>query len=589
MTAGPRLGHRLADIIVRRHFDAKRRYSPELVKLAMEIQHQFFTLTGDEHKATTGGLWKQLLDTGEMQGWTKDTADFLANGSGQWQTLLSGQATGAAMGAGIMAVLQNELAPVVQAILKASPNAVLAPGDAAQAVARGLGTLGWGRDQAARGGLPNDLFDNMVITSLQQFAPSELATLLNRGKITVPELQRLLKRGGFDPDLWAHVIELGQTRIEPGDLASLVTFGVLPEAHAADMAGDAGMNADDFHLLVEGNGQPPSTEDLLFAYRRKIIDKARLLKGITQGPTRTEWFDVIESLGSIPMSTSDAIEAAVQGHLSQGAAQTIAEQNGLEPSAFAPLFATAGSPPGPEAMMNYLNRGFIDQAGAVQALTESRLKPKYTDLILKSRVALLPMVQVREALGHGSITHAHAVEVLGWHGYATEDIDVILQSGAVVKTKTARQLTESQVLSLHTERAITDQQATEMLAALDYTPDEIGWLLDLTNLQHMTAMVNAAIAKVRASYVARHLAENDARTDLDALGVLPDQQDSLVTLWDIERSTVTKTLTLAQCGAAYKKGFITADAYTQRVLALGYAQADVDILIQLAAPAATAG
>lgn len=583
---GGKLGHKIADIVTRAHYSAKRQYAPELVKLGMEMQHAFFTLTGNEHKATTGGLYRDLAATGKLGPRVQSTMDFLGSGHGQWQTLLAGQATGAAMGGGLMSVLQNELAPAIQELLRLNPNGVLAPADAASAVAKGLGTIDWGYDQANRGGLPSDLFDVLVLGNRSEIAPSDLVTLLNKGVIEVPEFQRLLLRAGYDPATWSQFIVLGEDVITPEDLAGLVTFGVLSQDDAAVKAGASGMNADDFALLVEGNGQPPGTDDLLFAYRRGIIDKTRLLRGITQGPVRNEWFDVIESLGVIPMATSDAIEAAVQGHLSQDAAKTIATQNGLDPNDFDALFATAGSPPGPEAMMTYLNRGFISEADATQALTESRLKPKYTDLILKSRVALLPMVQVREAFAAGVITHDDALQILAEHGYAPDVASIILAMAKTTKTTTLRQLTEAQVMALRTDRAITDAEATDMLEALNYAPDEVTWLFGLADMARTQKLMAAAINRVKASFLAGHIDDGQADSALDAIGVPPDQKTDLVTLWDIEHNTATKGLTLAQCKAALKAALIDQAGFTARVTAMGYSADDTQILLSLAAPPA---
>lgn len=581
-----RLGDRVSDIVARRIIEVKRQHTPELVKVAMAAQEAFFGLTGSEHKATTGGVWRNLAATGKLSGPMQDTAHFLAHGHGQWQTLLAGSATGAAMGAGIMAYLQNELAPATQALIAATPHGVLAPADLALAVSRGIMTYNTGLADSAKSGIGDTHFRRLVTLNAAMPTVADIVGLYQRGDIDVADLHSWLARLGVQSDYQNLAVAMQLQILTPDQLAALVTFGVLTQATAAKEAARSGMNATDFGYLVEGNGQPPSNEELLFAYRRGLIDKARLLRGITQGPVRNEWFDVIESLGQVPMSTADAIEAAVQNHLSYDQAKAISGQNGLMADQFDPLYQTAGSPPGPEAMMSYLNRGFITETQATQALAESRLKPKYYPLILKSREALLPMVQVRQALGKGAITHEHAVSVLAAHGYNAEDTAVILQDAVAVKTETARKLTESQVLALHTQRAITDAQATEMLGALEYTPDQISWLLSLTELQHMTAMVNVAINKIRSQYVGRHIDESTASGDLDALGVIPAQRDSLMTLWDIERSTVTKSLTLAQATKALGAGLLTSADFTNRVAAMGYAPADVSILVALSTPAA---
>lgn len=583
--SGHRLGGKVADIVTRAVADHAVRRRPESVRLAMAIQEAFFRLTGSEHKATSGGLYADLLATGALDGWAADTVRFLAHGHGQWQTLLAGQATGAAMGGGLMSIVQNELAPGIQGILELNPHGLLAPADLAIGVARGFIDYGSGAGDAMKSGLPEHAFNNLVSANFIVPNPGELASLYRRGKLDGVTYTKLLERNAFHPDYEFLLAPLSDMLLSPQELAGLVTFGVLSEAEAAPMADKAGMHPDDFHRLVLGNGQPPSTEDLLFAYRRKIINRERLLRGITQGPVRNEWFDVIESLGQVPMSTADAVEASIQGHLSKSAAQVIAEQNGLMPEHFEPLWQTAGSPPGAEAMIGYWRRGFVTESDVVQALTESRLKPKYIPLALKTKAALIPMVQVRMAMEHGVVTQQRALELLADHGYTAEDAHIILASAKATRTQAIHHLSVSQVMALYTERAITLSQAHEMLSALGYDSGEVTWIIDLADIERKRKLVGAAVAVIRTAYVDRRIDDNAALADLDTLLIPRDQQDDLMHVWQLERDATVKTLTLPQATAAYKRGLIDAAGLSARIGAMGYDQTDTAILVALATPA----
>lgn len=576
------LGGKIADIVSRAHVDTKRRMMPEMVDLAMQMQEAFFALTGSEHRATSGGFWRQLLATDKLSGAARDTVAFLADGHGQWQTLLAGTATGAAMGGGILDIVTNELAPAVQAALALNPHKLLAPADLAAAYARGILDPGSAIHEAAKGGLNEGNFRTLVDLNIAVPSPFEMGILLNRGLVDSPTAHNDLRRGGMETKYIDLMLQLREQLLTPQELATLVTFGVLTEEKAAVMAERSGTSAADFHLLVMGNGQPPSNEELLFAYRRGIIDKARLLRGITQGPVRNEWFDVIESLGQVPMSTADAIQAAIQGHLTKAEAQHITAQNGLLPVHFEPLFQTAGSPPGPQQMMVWWRRGLISEAGVRQALTESRLKPKYVDLILATKAVLPPMTVIRSAFARGAISHARALQLLAEHGYTPEDAAMILAEAHAEKTATVRQLTVAQVMELRTERIIDEQTAHGMLTTLGYSDHDAAWVMELADLARHRKLMDASIARVRAAYVGRHIDEAQVHGALDALLVPVDQKDDLLMHWDIERSTVTKTLTLAQAEAAFKKGLMGADEFQQRVQAMGYAPADVTILVGLA-------
>ena len=581
-TQVPKFAAKIADAVTRAHLDTKRRMAPDTVRMFMQLQEAFFTLTGAEHRSTSGGFWRDMLATGKLNGPAADVAGFLADGHGQWQTLLAGTATGAAMSGGILDFVTNEFAPGVQALLYEDPNKLLAPADAALAVARGIWALDRGTVEARKGAISSERFNALVELNTGIPSPDELRQLVNRGQLTEHDGQAALIRAGVSGQYAQALMEMRHTLLSPEQLATLVTFGAIGEPAAARLAALSGVSADDFALLVAGNGQPPSSEELLFAYRRKIIDKARLLRGITQGPIRNEWFDVIESLGQVPMSTADAIEAAIQGHLSKAEAQAITAENGLLPAHFEPLYQTAGSPPGPQQMLGWMNRRLMTEAEVKQGLTESRLKPKYVDLLIKSAVALPPMTVIRSAYARGTITHARAADLLGQHGYSAEDAAMILGEAQHAHTATIRHLTEAQILALRADRALTDVEAAGMLAALGYAPDDVTRLLDLAELERQRRLMDAALGRVRAAYVGRHISEQDAQDAMDALQVPAERRDDLLTIWGIEQTTVTKTLTLAQATAALKKGLITASDFTGRVSGMGYSPADVGVLLALA-------
>jgi hypothetical protein len=577
-----KLGGKVADIVSRTHIATKMKLMPHYVRLAMEMQEAFFALTGREHRDTTGKFWGDLIKTGKLSGPALDTAEFLANGHGQWQTLLSGAATGAAMGGGILDIVVNEFAPAVQAGLAANPHKLLAPGDLAAAAQRGIIDMGSAIHEAAKGALNHGNFATLVGLATVFPSPFEAGQLLSRGRITTDQAHEAIRRSGLDAAYVDDMLSLREQLLTPQELASLVTFGVLSEADAAPMAAKSGTGVHDFHMLVLGNGQPPSTEQLLFAYRRKVIDKARLLKGITQGPVRTEWFDVLESQGSVPMSTADAIEAAVQNHLSKGAAQAIAEQNGLLPEHFEPLFQTAGSPPGPQQLLTWWRRGLVKESDVKQALAESRLKPKYVDLLLSTKPALPPMTTIRSAYSHGAIDHGRALNLLADHGYSAQDSDMILAEGHAEKTATVRHLTVTQVMGLYADRAISRDAALAMLGALGYDDTDSGWIVSLADLDRTRRLIAASTGRIRSAYVGRHITAEQAGAQLDALLIPVDQRDDLMTFWDIERATVTKTLTQAQAMAAFKKSIISEGQYRDRLLSMGYAGGDVDVLVALA-------
>ena len=582
MTGGPRLGGKVADVVTRALADHQRRRAPDVVRLAMAIQHSFFELTGGEHRLTSGGLYRDLAATGELDGWAHDLMQFLGDGHGQWQTLLAGQATGAALGAGILSVLTNELAPAIQGLLETNPHMILAPPDLAIAVTRGVIDWVTGESDAHKGGLGSESFRRLVQSNYNLPVLTDTMLAYRRGQITAERADTILNRNGYDPEFFDVLKNGTMLDLTPEQLADMTIRGIVTQDDGAKMAAHSGMPAELFAHMVENAGEPPGLDQLLFAFRRGIIDQARLERGIRQSRTRNEWVDVVESLGAVPMSTADAVEAAVQGHLTYDQAKVIATQNGLRPTDFDALYQTAGSPPGAQEMMTLWRRGLVDEAGVRQALVETRLKPKYTALVLSTKEVLLPMVAIRRAFTAGAMTHTRALQLLAQHGYSAQDSEAILAETKTAKTAKLRDLTEAQVMTLYRDGAMSDAQATSMLEALGYSVDEIAWLFDLLKAQANQRLMDAAIASVRTRYVGHHISESQAQAALDTILVPPAQRDQLFTLWDIERQATMHTLTQAQCSAALKKGLIDQGEFSARLADMGYPDADIAILAALA-------
>jgi hypothetical protein len=582
MEVGGKLANRVADVAVQAVTAHKERMTPLHVQTAALVLEQFFDLVSTEIRATTGKLWTPIADHPDTPEWAKDLFGFMARGSGQWQTFLTGNAIGAVMGGGLMDLITNELAPTVHKLVQSNPHAFLSPGDAARAAAMNLWTADEAYGDAAGSGVDRARFDALLEMSYLIPGMADLLDMVNRGLIGIVEARSVLRRAGVHPQFADNVLALRHQELTPDRLAQLVTFGVLQESDATAVAARSGMRPDDFHRLVLGNGEPPGLDQLLFAYRRGVINRDRLFKGVEQGPIRNEWFDVIESFGEIPMTTADAIEAVVKGHLSPDEGATVAHQNGLLPAHWPVLLAAAGNPPGVQEMLSWHNRGLMSRDQLVQGIRESRLNNKYTDLVIGASEALPPMVTIRQLVEHGQITTDQGMRLLEKHGYAPDIATAIIGSALHVKTQKTRDLTADQIVQLYEIRQVSRDDAHTMLTALGYDSIEADDRLDLADLARVRRYVDTVISKLHAGYTKYLVSENEVTAAMDRIGVTPDARTALLTLWDEERQTVTRTLTEAQTIAALKSGLLDEPGTLDRLRGMGYGQTDAQILIDMA-------
>lgn len=578
---GGKIGARIATHVANAAASVRAQMLPTHAKLGATILDDFFNLVSGEIRGTVGEFYGNLADQPDTPTWAKRTFHFLGRGTGQWQAILGAGVSYSGIGNAIVNLMSNELNPVTGRLIAANPNGYLAPGDAANAVAHNIETAIDYPGEAAAGGLSSERFATLVELQRSILSPQDIQALINRGHITAAQGAKWLERAGFESLAVTGLLDLAHTDLSPAALADFVTFGVLDEGQAAQVAARSGVSAEDFHTMVLGNGQPPSTTDLLFAYRRGIIDKARLLKGIEQGPVRNEWFDVIESLGSVPMSTADAIDAAVQGHISADQAKTIAIQNGLVEQDFQPLYDTAGSPLGPEKMLELLNRGIMSEADVIQGVKESRLKNKYIPWLIASRFPVPPETVVRSMYAKGVIDKSQALSYLQQLGYTPEIAAAMAAEASATKMAKTKDLTASQIAELYKVRGLDHDTAATMLQNLGYDPNEAEWILSISDLQRAQSLQNTAISKIRSGYVGYKQDLTATSTALDQVGVPAAQRDDLIAIWDVERTISTRSLTVAEIRSARKKGIITDQDALDRLLGMGYTQDDAVILLQL--------
>lgn len=356
---------------------------------------------------------------------------------------------------------------------------------------------------------------------------------------------------------------------------------IINRNQAVDLGMLYGAQEQDIDRLIELAGEPLGAQALAEAHRRGFIDRARFERGIIQGPLRKEWFDVLDKLSISRMSTIDAADAVNQGHMSLDQAKEVATANGLDDNDFATLIEIAGAPPGVEFITEALNRGFIDEETFTGAFLESRIKNKYVHLFLQMRNRLIPQETVRLLYRNGVYSREKTLQTLLSHGFTQVDAEAMIALENVRGDGGAKELTRAQIVDLYEVRAIPRDTASDLLTKLGYAAETANTLLDLADFKHFQRFIDAAINRVRAAFTTGKMDRANAGAQLDHLGVPPEQQDELFTVWDIDKSTITKTLSPAQIRQALKKTLISHGEALARLTDQGYAEDDAALFLQL--------
>lgn len=378
--------------------------------------------------------------------------------------------------------------------------------------------------------------------------------------------------------------------LSPADAADAVLKGWLDPAAGAGEAAKSGVGSDAFDVLTKVTGEPPGIQELLFAFRRGLIDQERLVHGIRQSRLRNEWIDVIEALRISPIPASDAVDAAVENQIDRSEAEKIAYENGYDAHSFDILYHTRGRPPGPQELIDMVRRGFIAQDGKgqdvlslEQGISESAIKDKWIP-VYRHLLQYHPPPRAITALErHGAITPDQAKAMYQEAGLSPELAAIYSADASHLKTRADKLLAKSTVIELYTARVVPKDQAQAMLVALGYSAEESAFLFDLADLQRALKALGSAISRIGQYYIAVKIDKTTAVNALNALQVSAAQQDELIQIWELERMANVRIPTAAEIASAFHYKIIPQDEAQAELQRLGYSQYDAWLLLSVRA------
>lgn len=578
---GGKVGARVAKLVVDATVHARQRLAGHTAAVARQVFTDTTNHVSDEIRSVMGPIFAEVAAHPDTPKNLRHLFEQLADARGQAWAWIGGTATGAAMGGGLINLLNNEMSAAILPLIAANPHGILNPSDAARAEAMGLGGPPDWPTEAAKGGIDANRFRALVKLNTPHPTPGQLQDAINRDLIDIDVAHDFMRLNGFTQREADLILKLRGFVLTPQDLSAMWNRSIVDTDTGRRLAAKSGMSHEDFDRLIELGGEPPGPQTLAEAFRRGFIDRARYNRGIVQGPIRNEWFDMLEKLTYSRMSTPDAADAVNQGHLSLGQGEAVAKANGLEPQDFAVLIETAGAPPGLSVATEALNRGIITDAEFDQMYLESRIKNRYLPVIKALRYNLIPLETARIMYRKGVISRAKALAIFQQHGYTHEDAADFAALEDARQNDTTKDLTRAQIMSLYADRAISLTDAVTMLMDIGYSEENARWNIELADLSRIQRYLNAAIGRVHASYVAGRIDSNGASSDLDRLQVPSAQRDDLLTLWDLERATVSRGLTPAQIVKAVKEDFLTYEQGHSRLVGQGYGDDDATVVLAI--------
>lgn len=543
------------------------------------IFHAISDEISEEVDVTLGPILKKLHDSIDETHPSYPSIHFMHTVSGQLKALAGTGLQISGLLGSISAIMNNELADIVYNVIRANPALLPDPSVITQSYAAGMVDYSEAIAGIAAQGIQHGWADRMLTLAYAYPGPTDGLEMLRRGIVTADQVNQWLILNGMQPQVASNFLQMLNTPVSVADAALAVLRGNMSQSDGYKIAQENGYDAPSFDILVGNTGEPPGLQQLLEAYRRGFIDQATLEKGILQSRYRNEWIPMLEKLRYSPISVADAVNATVQDQMDMATAESISQQNGLEPGQFQVLYNTAGEPLSRTEMEELYNRGIVTQDQVNQALRESRVKNKYVDLAFQLHAKIPPIFTIQNALRRGGMTQEQAVQWIMENGYDKTAATEIVNAASQEMVQTYRDKVTAAVTALYEDNLITEDSALGTISGLGYTTDQTKFIVQGSELRREAKTLQTAVNAIRAKYLGHHINQTQASGYLDQMGIPATQRDLLLGLWAIEAGAYTRTLTEAQTVKAFKNGLISGDDALARLIGMGYNDTDANLLL----------
>lgn len=580
---GGSAGSKLAKLVADATVYSKQRMAQHTVDTAVKAFTDATNHVSDEVRGVFGDVFKIALDSPDMPEEFKPLLRQLTYGRGQAWAWIAGSALGGILGGALQDAMRNAWLPVSYAIIEKAPNEILSPQQAAEAYVRGLMDNADSYSESSKGGIRAHRADILRELARNRLKEGDVLSLFRLGNFDQREAIERLATLGYTREDALYILNLAIAPLTPEQAADAVNRDLLSKDEAYGVGRDAGLGKHGMDVLIGLGGMPPSPDELAEAWRRGFITKEDYNRGIVQGPLRKEWFETLFRLSVSRMTTPDAADAVNQGHLTLDEGKRIAYENGLDSDDFQTLIETAGTPPGIDFAIEALNRGIINAAQFKEMFLESRIKNKYLPLLTQMRIRLIPQETVRLLYRNGVYSRDDALAVLHAHGFSPDDAAALISLEETRQDDTTKELTRAQIVDMYENQILSMDDATGLLKGLGYADSTIDLMMALADVRRTQKFINSAVTRVRSAYITGKIDETTASAQLDALGLSPQQRDDTIDIWQIDATTVSKTLTAAQIRQALGKNLITQEDAVARLLAQGYDDVDADLYLKLTA------
>lgn len=336
---------------------------------------------------------------------------------------------------------------------------ILSAQQLAEAVNRGEMSADEGRNRAARVGVDRDDFD--LLTTIIDFPPGVqlLQEALRRGFIDQTRFRRGIAQSTLRVE-WTDVMEQLQfQRMSPAAAADAVNQNFMDEQEGRRIAFEHGLDADDFSVILQTAGRPPSVRLMQEAWNRGIITESQFRQGFLESNIKNKWLELLVDTRFRVMPREQINLTYRFGGFGKAEAIKRYKWFGFDRAdAEAMLVAEDRRKMGAErdlslgTVLELYETEAIDRATTVEFLSESGFEQESIDLMLalrdmrrEQRFTNLAISRVRSQFTRFEIDDAAAQNALDRLGVRARQRDALLDTWQIERDIDRPRLTVSQI------------------------------------------------------------------------------------------------------------------------------------------------
>jgi len=483
-------------------------------------------------------------------------------------------------------------------------------------------------DWAAKLGISEEWAGNYWAAHWDLPSPSQGYEMLHRGLITDQQLADLLKALDYAP-VWRDRLQaISYNPITRVDLRRLFKMGIITEAQVKDGYKALGYNDERAGWLTEftkryygadEGGELKEFADLAqstirLGYRRHVLSREEALDKLVEAGYSEDVADFLLTLDDVQLGIRPDLDADVDVRELTSSVILTAYRDRIwdHDRTYSELEALGYLPGTADLLLSLedykLQRELMDlettvvkeeyQANGIDRQTASTrldaldVLPDRRDLLLQrwdlenaQSPRRLTVAQMQTAFRNGLWTDVQLLAGLSALGYNDTDAKLLVDMTDKEPESTARRLSVGQLQRAYKAGLISDAQLLEQLLALQYSEEDAKVLVDMATPAAAAKQRQLSAAQLTTGFRAGLVTEDDLLQKLAALGYAQADAELLRDIAAQKPEPEPRRLSLAQLKASYKAELITKSDLLVEVLALGYTDRDAGWLVTLIAPA----